>query len=228
MDVPRDSPNTARRVSAVEHVVAELFEGLMAYRYAPGQRLVEADLTRQFNVSRGTVREAFRRLAADGLIEIVPNRGAVVRRLSLRDLAELFEIRCELEGLAARLAARNISAAACRHAFEEAIEMIWDDAPRLRITTYLDENARFHEAVLKASGNRQLGNVSRQFQLPVIMSQVSALLTPQTLERSLGEHRAIARAILAGDADAAEHQMREHLHRAAELAISNSASATGR
>lgn len=223
MDEPRDPPSNPRRVSAVEHVVAELLDGVMEYRYAPGQRLVEADLTRQFNVSRGTVREAFRRLAADGLIEIVPNRGAVVRRLSQRDLAELFEIRCELEGLAARRAAGNIGDPACRAAFESATAMIWDDAPRLRITDYLDENARFHEAVLKASGNHQLGVVSRQFQLPVIMTQVSALLTPRTLERSLAEHRAIARAILAGDGEEAERMIRAHLQRAARLSKADAA-----
>lgn len=228
MDEPRDTSNTSRRGSAVEHIVSALFDGLMEYRYAPGQRLIEADITRQFNVSRGTVREAFRRLAADGLIEIVPNRGAVVRRLSQRDLTELFEIRCELEGLAARLSARNMADEQSRAVFEDATAMIWDDAPRLRVPNYLEENARFHEAVLSASGNRQLINVSRQFQLPVIMSQVSALLTPQTLERSLVEHRGIARAIVAGDAEAAEYRMREHLGRAAELSNSALAAASGR
>jgi DNA-binding FadR family transcriptional regulator len=79
---PSDVPQGTRRPSAVEQVVNSLFSGLMSNRFAPGQRLIEVDLTAEYGVSRGTLREAFRRLAADGLIEIVPHRGAIVRRLS--------------------------------------------------------------------------------------------------------------------------------------------------
>jgi len=82
--------------------------------------------------------------------------------------------------------------------------------------------------VLQASGNRQLGNVSRQLRLPVIMSRVSALLTPQTLARSLAEHRDIAQAILAGEPVASEQLMQEHLRCAAELTNSASDSVGGR
>lgn len=217
MGASRDFPSDAKRSSAVEEVVRTLSLGLMTYRFAPGQRLVEADLTTEFNVSRGTLREAFRRLAADGLIEMVPNRGAIVRRLSRRDVAELFQIRSELEGLAARLAAARIATPAVRSAFEAAIAPIWSDAPRYSISTYMEENTRFHEAVHEAGGNNQLTHVSRQLQLPAIMNQVSRLLTPRTLEASVSEHRRIARAILAGDAAEADRQMRIHLARAADL-----------
>ena len=211
-----DTPN-GRRLSAVEQVVNALFHGLMNNRFAPGQRLIEADLTAEFGVSRGTLRDAFRRLAADGLVEIVPNRGAIVRRLSARDMTELFQIRTELEGLAARLAASRMGDAAVRERFEAAIAPIWGDAPRLHITRYIDENARFHEAILEASGNRHLATVSRQFQLPVIMGQVGGLLTPETIGQSVAEHRDLARAILEGNAELAERGMKDHLARARNL-----------
>ena len=75
------------------------------------------------------MREALRRLAAEGLIEHAPNRGAVVRRLSPRDISELFQIRVEMESLAARLAAASRGPAA-RARFAEEIRPIFDDAPR--------------------------------------------------------------------------------------------------
>ena len=63
-------------------MASHLKDGILAGRYAPGQRLIEADLTRDLGVSRGPLREAFRKLTAEGLIESVPNKGAVVRRLA--------------------------------------------------------------------------------------------------------------------------------------------------
>jgi DNA-binding GntR family transcriptional regulator len=217
MNLPGHPLQSGRRPSAVEQVVNSLFNGLMSNRFAPGQRLIEADLTAEYGVSRGTLREAFRRLAADGLIEIVPNRGAIVRRLSSRDMNELFQIRTELEGLAARLAAERMADPELRARFETAIAPIWQDQPRTHSADYIAENAQFHEAILDASGNRQLALVSRQFQLPVIMAQVRGLLTVETMASSVAEHRRMARAILAGHAAEAERLMQDHLARAMEL-----------
>lgn len=211
--------HAGKRPSAVEQVVTSLFNGLMSNRFAPGQRLIEADLTAEYRVSRGTLREAFRRLAADGLIDIVPNRGAIVRRLSSRDMNELFQIRTELEGLAARLAAERMSDAEVRARFETAIAPIWGEHQRSQPADYITENAEFHEAILDASGNRQLALVSRQFQLPVIMAQVRGLLTAETIASSLTEHRLMAHAILRSDPPEAERLMQEHLARAMELTM---------
>src|SRR5208337_15324 len=91
--------------ATVAFIVERLRDDILAGRLAPGSRLVECELTARFSVSRGPVREALRRLAAEGLIEHLPHRGALVRRLTLREIRELFEIRVEMEALAARLAA---------------------------------------------------------------------------------------------------------------------------
>jgi DNA-binding GntR family transcriptional regulator len=205
------------RGTAVERVVDRLRDGILNSRFAPGQRLIEVDLTRDLGVSRGPLREAFRRLSAEGLIELVPNRGAVVRRLSLRETMELFQIRLELEGLAARLAAQNVGDPEVRMAFEAAIVPIWNEQPRLSSVAYLDENKQFHDAVMKASCNTQLTVVSQQLQLPLIMSQLSNALTAEILRESVCEHRLIAEAILARNPAAAEAEMRKHLHRAIEF-----------
>lgn len=205
------------RGTTVERVVRHLREGILNSRYSPGQRLIEADLTRDLGVSRGPLREAFRRLSAEGLLETVPNRGALVRRLSLQETVELFQIRTELEALAARLAAGNMAEPEIRAAFEAAIDPIWAEAPRLSPMAYLEENKRFHDAIVEASGNCQLATLHRQLQLPLIMFQVSGGLTADMLCRSVSEHRDIARAILNGDSGEAETALRGHLDRATAL-----------
>src|SRR4051795_5578940 len=81
------------RGGTVDYVLDHLRTGVMQGRYAPGQRLIEADLTRDLRVSRGPLREAFRRLSAEGILEMVPHRGALVRRLTMREMKEFFQIR---------------------------------------------------------------------------------------------------------------------------------------
>ncbi len=203
--------------ATVPFIVARLRDDILARRVAPGMRLVEGELTARFSVSRGPVREALRRLSAEGLIEHWPHRGALVRRLTLREIRELFEIRVEMEALAARLAAAAESQER-RQRFIASIAPIYADAPR-NPREYLAENAAFHDAVMALGGNLQLRDLAIRLQLPLIMAQVGDVLTPDVLEASVREHRAVARAILDRDAAAASARMRDHLERAAKLAL---------
>lgn len=219
LDEDSDRDGSGRpRGTTVERVFLHLKDGILRGRYAPGQRLIEADLTRELAVSRGPLREAFRRLTAEGLVESVPNRGAIVRRLSRQETQELFEIRTAVEVLAARLAAERIGRPGIRDRFEAAIAPIWSDRPRQAAVSYLDENRIFHQAVAEASGNEQLAALCRQMQLPLIMFQLSGTLTPHTLGLSNSEHRQIANAILQGDVAAAGDGMHAHLDRARRFA----------
>jgi DNA-binding GntR family transcriptional regulator len=203
--------------ATVPFVVARLRDDILARRVAPGERLVEGELTTRFSVSRGPVREALRRLAAEGLIEHWPHRGALVRRLTGREIRELFEIRVAMEALAARLAAA-VDSPERRARFIASIEPIYADAPR-DACEYLKENAAFHDAVMTLADNLQLRDLAARLQLPLIMAQVGDVLTPAVLAASISEHRAIAEAILKADAAAASARMRAHLDRAARLAL---------
>ncbi len=205
------------RGGIVEYVVDQLRTGVLKGRYAPGQRLIEADLTQDLRVSRGPLREAFRRLSAEGLLEIVPNRGAMIRRLTLEEMRELFQIRVGLEVLAARLASNAMADPKTKERFEHDIEAIWDDRPRASGPAYIDENHQFHDAVVRASGNRQLLSLTRQLRLPVLMYQLARTLKAENIAASISEHRVIARAILAGDAKLAEKSVTGHLTRAMEI-----------
>jgi DNA-binding GntR family transcriptional regulator len=206
------------RGATVDYVLEHLRSGIIEGRYAPGQRLIEADLTRDLRVSRGPLREAFRRLSAEGLLEIVPHRGAIVRRLTLREMRELFQIRIGLETLAAQLAAEAMRDAEIRARFEREIEPIWDATPRVPGPDYINENHRFHDAITQASGNEQLLRLTRQLRLTVLMYQLATTLKPENIVASVAEHRLIARAILDGNGEAAHQHVRAHLSRALSVA----------
>ena len=186
-------------------------------RFVPGQRLVEADLTHELDISRSLLREAFRELAAQDLIELMPNRGAIIRRLSAQEALELFEIRAELEALAAGLAADRMQDADVKQAFEDEIAQIWNDRNFFSREDYIAENEAFHTAILKASGNRQLKKMYERMQLSLIMAQINSALTPEVIETSVSEHRTIASAILQGDGPTARDAARDHLKRASEF-----------
>jgi DNA-binding GntR family transcriptional regulator len=214
---PDAAPVPPAHGAKVAFIVEQLRDDILAGRLSPGSRLIECDLTARFTVSRGPVREALRRLSADGLIEHWPHRGAVVRRLTEREIRELFAIRIEMEALAARLAAAG-DAREWRARFVAAIQPIYADTPRVACE-YLKENAAFHGAVMALADNLQLRELAVRLQLPLIMAQVGDVLTPVVLEASVREHRAITQAILDRDPEAASARMRAHLERAAGVAL---------
>ena len=214
-----DAQDAPPHGATVAHIVDGLRCDILAHRLQPGERLIESALTKRFSVSRGPVREALRRLAAEGLIEHAPHRGAIVRRLSPRDIGELFQIRVEMEALAARLAAQSPDKTA-RARFVEEIAMIFADAPR-RMETYLDENAAFHAALMRLAGNKQLQELSARLRLTLIMAQVGGALTVEVMRASVREHRAIAKAVVDGDGETAAAATRAHLQRAAALAVAS-------
>ena len=115
-----------RHGEAVDAVFQTIRHGIISGRFAPGQRLVIRDLAEEIPYSRSTFREALRRLAAERLVSLIPNRGAAVQRLTPREMADLFEIRELLEGQAARRAAERIRARMAElRGREEDVELLY-------------------------------------------------------------------------------------------------------
>jgi DNA-binding GntR family transcriptional regulator len=197
-------------------VAAYLRAAILDGRLTPGQRLVEADLTPALGVGRGVLREAFRRLAAEGMVELAPNRGAQVRRLGRTEALELLEIRTELEAFAARRAAAQMADPRLRRTFTEATARIAADGAAAG-GDYIAENREYHAALVAAAGNAQLTETHRRLQLSLILAQIRFALEPSDIAASRAEHKAIAETLLAGDAAAAEAAVRAHLDRAGEI-----------
>lgn len=209
----------ARHGQTVEHTVQQLRDAIFAGRLVPGQRLIAGDLTAEIGISRGTVREAFRRLEADGLLEIIPNRGAVVRRLNNEQVRDLFQIRENLEGLAARLAAEHIGEGDHRAVFAAMWERVRRASETEQTPLFMEQNRVFHRAIVKLSGNAMLTDLIETLHLPVVMFQVGQVMPPEKILRSQQDHVRVAEAILAGDGDGAEREMRQHLKSSAEWVL---------
>jgi DNA-binding GntR family transcriptional regulator len=185
---------------------------------APGQRLIEADLVGEFEVSRSAVREAFIQLDAEGLVELRHQRGASVTRLSRKELADLFVVRERLEGLAAFLAAEHAGDPANR-AWLEAQRGNWMRAVMIQNErTHMDENVPLHEGIVRMSGNERLAEVLRRLQAPFYRQRFLDLLDEDRRHESVEDHLLIIDALLAGDGAKAEELMRLHVRRAGSLA----------
>ncbi len=200
--------------SVVDTATNALREAIRYGRFAPGQRLVVADLKEIYGTSAGPIREAITRLAGEGLIDLIPNRGAVVRTFAERDMRELFQVREALEGMVARLAALNAHRA--------------DYADQLRaLMAKLEAHTRdgdislsvtreeFHDLLYEMSGNAKLKETAVRLSYPGYGVRYSRLIGAARTQASLAEHQAVADAILAGDPPAAERLMRQHLRNTA-------------
>lgn len=197
------------------YIVEELRSGILNGRFGLGQRLIEADLVRDYGVSRGSLREAFRLLSAAGLVELVPNRGAVVRKFSPVELAQIFQIREVLEGLSTRLAAERIREGDNNKRLLEAAKPFMKRRYAKTSASFIEDNRRFHLSIVAIGGNEPLESLIAQMQLPLLMLQLRNSLSAERIERSAAEHKMIAAAILNGKPEAADQAMRAHLRRSA-------------
>jgi len=202
------------RGNSVEQLAQRIREGILRGRYAQGQRLIERDLIEESGFGRSTVREAFGRLASEGLVELVPNRGATVRRLSRKELTEHFQIRELLEGLAARLAATAAADAAQRGpALELHAAMLADGQAHL---DFRERELALHRLLLAMSANAQLARLLSRLHVPLSTAQVSQSLTGEQLQRARRAQLEIVRAVAQGQPDEAEAAMRQHLREVGE------------
>lgn len=202
-------------LSRAELAYKRLREGIRAGEFRPGQRLREAELAAQLKVSRTPVREAIRRLASDGLIEVAPSRGMMIINLDKQQVRELYALRETLEGAAARMAAQHASPAELATMREILASGGLAREPR--------ESARlnrlFHQAIQDAAHNRYLG-------LALIQLSDSLALLPGTTFEVAGrpevaheEHLGILAAIEDRAPGKAEELARHHIAMAGSTRI---------
>ncbi|MCV2873370.1 GntR family transcriptional regulator [Defluviimonas sp. WL0050] len=183
--------------------------------YRPGDRLVEAELAERFGVSRTPVREALQRLETQSMLAR-DGRSLIVASLDHNQLAELYVVRAELEGLAAKLAAK--------HASPEEVKVLADmveaDREFLNDPSALSRaNRRFHKQIHLASHNRYLVQQLDLVHRSMALLATTSLAAEGRGEAALGEHEAIVKAIAAGDGDAAADALRSHISRAFETRL---------
>jgi DNA-binding GntR family transcriptional regulator len=191
----------------------------MAGRYVPGQRLVETDLTRALRLSRGPVREAFRRLDALGILSRTMHRGACVRTLSRVEAIDLMIAAEGLDGLTARLAAiavrtrkggREISA------LERELRTYRDR--EYDLSSMPQQRQRFYDILIAMTGNSQLPSLFPTMRIHLLRLQTQSYRDLNSRHSDVEDFAAVARAVLAGDASAAEKASTAH-HRRVQRAL---------
>ncbi|MBK1634702.1 GntR family transcriptional regulator [Rhodovulum adriaticum] len=187
--------------------------------YGPGDRLVESELAERFGVSRTPIREALQRLETQSLLAR-DGRSLIVASLSHDQMAELYVVRSELEGLAARLAARHATAEEVR----VLRSMVRDDEALLEDPAALARaNRRFHKQIHLASHNRYLvQQLDLVYRTMALMSTTSLALEGRGCD-ALAEHGVIVAAIEAGDGDAAYEALKSHISMAFESRLRHDA-----
>lgn len=201
---------------AGDDVYEQILAGLLTGNYPTGSRLREEVLAAALGTSRTPVRQALQRLHAEGLVEIQPNRGALVTEYSDREVDQIFELRAVLEGYAAREAAAQIDmeqieflSRACEQ-MEERLEA-GSDADFAEISQL---NLQFHRGIHSASQNRLVGVLLvGVIRLPLVVHSFQHYSEAE-LRRSFAHHREIVAALAAADGIWAESIMRAHVHAA--------------
>jgi DNA-binding GntR family transcriptional regulator len=185
-----------------ERVYKHLREEILSDRLPPGTELSEVALSKELAISRGPIREAMGRLAAEGLINVRPRRRAEVRSLTPQELIDAYEVREALEVLAVRLAVPRVTEADLAR-LDHLIEKMAEHAKENAIGDFFAVNVEFHETLCELSGNKKLREVHHRLEGEIGRFQARTLALRGNLDGSLTEHRAILAAIRLRDADKA-------------------------
>lgn len=178
--------------------------------FKPGERLMEVKLANELGVSRTPVRESIRKLELEGLVKMVPRKGAYVTPMSLTDLKEMMEIRGALEALVAQLAATNASAEdietmrESNRKFEEGVHNNDEDA-------IINHDITFHDALYKSSGNGRLQNMIHTLREQMLRFRVEYVHHIAQKKPLPGQHEDIIASIVAHDPEKAAYYARRHI-----------------
>lgn len=216
-DEPVSSEHSGARLSSSDQLVLEIMRGLYQGRFVPGQKLTEVEITERFGVGRSTVREAFRRLAAEGIVSINLHRGANIRSLSREDARDVLEVIEALASLAARRAAERLSAAEDIKALRGALKALTTAAADRDSFEFGRLRGRFYRLVAQVSGNKELARMLPTVQAHLIRVQFRSVYQPNAQGSPLNDYRGIVEAILAKDPAGAERAMRQHIRTIARL-----------
>ena len=191
-------------------VFQSIREDILSGRYEQNTELKEAAIGAELGVSRTPVREALRQLELEGLVTIIPNRGAYVNMITAKDVQDIYVIRSMLEGLCARWATQSITAEQL-DSMEETLCLSEYHTSKKNYEKLDELDSLFHEQLYEAGGSRILNHILSDFHDYVKMVRKATISTSSRSVTSTEEHRAIFEAIKEKDPDKAEALAKEHV-----------------
>ena len=188
-------------------------EKILSGELKPGDSLTEAHLCEQLNVSRTPIREAIRQLEAEELVKVIPNKGAVIVGINDKDIEDIYNIRILIEGLAAKWAAENISAAELERLLEilDLQEFYTAKGDLASLEKY---DYSFHHLIYEACKSKQMKRMLSNFHHFIKHAREISLEKSERANAALEEHRAILAAISAHNGALAEAEMKRHINNA--------------
>jgi GntR family transcriptional regulator of gluconate operon len=202
-----------------EDAAAQIRTAILTGQLKPGERLVEATVARQLNVSRGPVREALKLLGAEGLVQDEPRRGAFVLSLTTLDVREIYDLRAALEARAAKRvteAAKPASLRALRKSYNDMHKL----AEKGDVTVFARADLKFHETICTLSGNQRLHAMFLRY-VPLLYSLIKLdEFLYSSMDEVAEDHLPMLEAVESGDAALAARLFEEHADRAQNLVVS--------
>lgn len=207
--------------SLAEQIAARLSERIVSGAYAPGQRIMEQAVAAEFQVSRGPVREALRLLEKDGLVTILARRGALVTKLSIEEVKEIFDVRAVLNGLRDRAIAEDPDRERHLPLLEKEIANLTRLArDAVQGDAYVDAVARLNRLLGQMLRNRRLKLILDSLALQTLRYSQLGLSTPQRRRQSVQHWQKLLKAIRDGDGTEAERIARQRVNDSRDAAIS--------
>ena len=204
------SSNIIVRAPLHVQVAERLRVGIDSGELAPGARLNEVELCNDMGVSRTPLREAIRSLATEGLVELQPNRGAIVSVVSSEDVTEILPILASLEGLGGRLAAVNMKSEKIlqvRNIHNQMISHYRNGA----VDDYFETNRLIHELITEGSGNQTLVDTINNLSAKVRRARFSAHMTQESWAKAVAEHEEMIDALESRDSNRLESVLIQHI-----------------
>ncbi|MFS0758266.1 GntR family transcriptional regulator [Noviherbaspirillum sp. 1P10PC] len=206
MTTPQTRPEQGLSLSIAEQLKQLIFTG----EIAPGERINEAALALRMGTSRGPIREAIRILTGLGIVTAVVNKGVFVRKISVREMLDIYELRALVFGFAAQRAAENITDAE-RAEFERLLAQMDQAAESNDGTLYYDLNLAFHALILRLSGNNRAQQAYFDYVNELHLFRRRYFNAPGNMRKSNAEHRLIYDAIASGSAARAKTMAERHV-----------------
>lgn len=198
------------RQSDYERAVARIKELICAGSIKPGQQISERSLALELGLGRTPVRQALKDFARDGLLEILPMRGTFLRRPTLDDVREIYEVRLAVEGMAAFLVAQRGAPNELRKYRKKFNDFLTRDDPK-RLAAMDRVGWQFHEAIIAATGNARMMKTYKMLRLPIVALRFGHPVGAEQSLKSLREHLSILDAIESGDGALAQSRIMKHL-----------------
>lgn len=201
-----------------EQVTSRLRDAIASGRFKPGERLIERELCELIAVSRTSIREALRELEADGLITIVPHKGPIVTKVTVRQAESIYQVRGVLEGLAVRLFTVRASEAQLER-LERAADALERVYKKFEANAFLKAKRDFYSVLLEGADNEVATSMLRNIHIRVSQLRATSLSDPGRAKESMKEIRQLLTAIRARDDDAAWAACMRHIENATKTAL---------